>query len=1353
MFNARRQKISFIKRFYLLGLFVVFVVFAVLASGIYSKKSRIEQDLKSQSEIAVNLMKHHNDDLLSELDDIQNSIALTSKPLEVMNSKMDKKGEFNAIFYLKNDLILASDYNKIAFPSEFDIDKFKDSVKKSGFYISDFIFYAGIYRYFIIKQAQNGAYLVGFVDTKSLVSNFAFPNSQIRILNSNGHFISGANGDIYDIYGDSFSFKKTDRLVLIKEKLGGFDFLYIKNIANTQNFVLVKRTLFSELNGEVIMFLVILALFGLVGLFLLANIFFLNSKVIAPINEVKKILMSSNKNAEVSTKIIQKGIFKDFSDDILKFSDKFSAKDSELGDLSKNFYDIFKQSSLCVLIADGISGMIVDYSETAKQIYGNDIAEKNVFEISANSLLERQINEFKANYANENYMIGMQNTINGQKSMYVQRSYIYSNGAVFVIYIMFDMSKYINLQEQTNRQYEFMQNSPQIMMVYDFNTSKVLNLTSNAKAIWGYDYFKFINGEIDFFSIIHLKDVLRVRNEIKNNISLFDTTRRDSFEQTYRIRHLDNEYYTYSVFAKILHTKGKELIIFYFNNIDTLTKSEEKSRYDSEFYKNIIDTRTFVTWEMDLKSKTIEFDGNFLKILNYEDKYHQYNISFGDFKNMILDDDVQIFNNALNDYINGQCEKFIAEYRIKGRLNQIIWLSVQGRATNQRDGLITKISGIFENITERKEAEIQLKLNASVFSNSHEGIMLCGKDGLVMRTNKAFSDITGYNEEEVLGRYPSFLFAKNKEESVQALRNSLTKDDVYRDEIEGLSKKGEIIPAIVTINAIRDDKGEITNYMIMFMEIYGIKEREEKLQLIAHYDALTNLPNRIYFMQIAPEFMQKAKDSGKFMAVLFIDYDGFKAINDTYGHDVGDIYLREISAVMKKALRENDFLARLGGDEFCAIIPNIDDKSSLTPILNRLLEASNTKFNIKNEKIGASASIGVAFYNGDEEVEFKDLLSRADKAMYNAKTLHKGGFSIYEDMGANSQVDRLVASIRNNEFFMLYQPMIDAKNNEIFGYELLLRWNHPNMGILLPGDFLLDLNESDLERVLSIFSLSKLAEFQSEFDCICSINISSTQLQNNEFYEHFAKTMAQNPNVNHSKFIFEITDFDEESVDKFKNIFEKYAEFGVKFAINSVNSQNIVLAKNLPFYMIKVQRDICLNAKKSYDNIKMLKAILLYAEKLDLKVGAQGIEDDFSLRLLKNLGFDYLQGNVISKALKKDEITGFANKFKKTNQSKPISKTEFNDFLIFLDYKKTAEEFINLVQTKKINKENFNSSKAKFSEILEQIQTAKSDNFNLNTEIHKQILDILTLDYENLQNFVREFTPKLTALIKNTEDL
>ena len=130
MFNARRQKISFIKRFYLLGLFVVFVVFAVLASGIYSKKSRIEQELKSQSEIAVNLMNHHNNDLLGELGDMQNSISLTSKPIEVMNSKMEKKGEFNAVFYLKNDLILASDYNKIAFPKEFDLDKFKDRVRQ-----------------------------------------------------------------------------------------------------------------------------------------------------------------------------------------------------------------------------------------------------------------------------------------------------------------------------------------------------------------------------------------------------------------------------------------------------------------------------------------------------------------------------------------------------------------------------------------------------------------------------------------------------------------------------------------------------------------------------------------------------------------------------------------------------------------------------------------------------------------------------------------------------------------------------------------------------------------------------------------------------------------------------------------------------------------------------------------------------------------------------------------------------------------------------------------------------------------------------------------------------------------------
>ena len=1353
MFNARRQKISFIKRFYLLGFFVLFVIFAVLVSGIYSKKSRIEQELKSQSEIAVNLMNHHNNDLLGELGDMQNSISLTSKPIEVMNSKMEKKGEFNAVFYLKNDLILASDYNKIAFPKEFDLDKFKDRVRQKGYYISDFIFYAGIYRYFIIKSIDNGAYLVGFVDTKSLVSNLDFPNSQIRILNSDGYFISGPNGDIYDIYGSSFSFKKTNRLMLLKQRLGGFDFLYVKDIANTPNFVFVKRNLTSELNGEVIMFVIILALLGLVGLFLLANILFLNSKVIAPINEVKKILMASNKNTEVSTKIIQKGIFKDFSDDILKFSDKFNAKDSELGDLGKNFYDIFKQSSLCVLIVDSISGMIVDYSDAAKEIYGEGIGEKNIFEISANSLLERQIEELKASYVDENYMLSIQNTLAGQRSMNTQKSYIYSNGAVFAIFVMFDISKYINLHEQTNKQYQFMQNSPQVMMVYDFNASKVLNLTSNVKNLWGYDYNKFTSGEIDFFSIIHLKDVLRVRNEIKNNISLFDTTKRDTFEQTYRIKHSDNEYYTYSVVAKILHTKGQELIVFYFNNIDSITKSEEKSKNESDFYKNIIDTRIFVTWEMDLKSQKIEFNGNFLKILNYEDKYRQYSISLSDFKNMIFDDDAQIFDDALNDYINGRCEKLIAEYRIKGKSNQIVWLSVQGRATELKEGVITKISGIFENITERKEAELQLKLNASVFSNSHEGIMLCGKDGLVMRVNNAFSDITGYSQDEFLSLYPSFLFSQNDEEILQNIREALSKNDFYKNEIYGRSKKGEIIPVILTINAIRDDKGEMTNYMIMFMEIYGIKEKEAKLQQIAHYDALTNLPNRIYFMQIAPEFMQKAKDSRKFMVVLFIDYDGFKAINDTYGHDVGDIYLREISAVMKKALREDDFLARLGGDEFCAIIPNIDDKNSLTPILNRLLEASKTKFNIKNEKIGASASIGVAFYNGSESVEFKDLLNRADKAMYNAKTLHKGGFSVYEDMSAKSQVDRLVASIRNNEFFMLYQPMIDAKNNEIFGYELLLRWNHPNMGVLLPGDFLLDLNESDLERVLSIFSLGELAKFQSEFDSVCSINISSIQLQNSEFYEHFAKILAQNPSVNPSKFIFEITDFNEENGSIFRNIFEKYAEFGVKFAINSVDSQNIALAKDLPFFMIKAEREICLNAKKSYENIKMLKAILLYAQKMGLKVGAQGIEDNFSLRLLKNLDFDYLQGNIISGALKKDEIANFIDKFKKSNQTKPISKTEFSDFLIFLYYKKTAQEFINLAQTKKIDKENFSSLKAKFSEILEQIKTAKSDNFNLNTEIHKQILDILTLDYENLQGFIGEFIPKFKAFIKNTEDL
>ena len=443
-------------------------------------------------------------------------------------------------------------------------------------------------------------------------------------------------------------------------------------------------------------------------------------------------------------------------------------------------------------------------------------------------------------------------------------------------------------------------------------------------------------------------------------------------------------------------------------------------------------------------------------------------------------------------------------------------------------------------------------------------------------------------------------------------------------------------------------------------------------------------------------------------------------------------------------------MARLGGDEFCAIIPEISNKDDITHTLNRLIKASKTKFNIANAVIGASASIGVAFYNGEEDIEFKDLLNRADKAMYSAKTTHKGGFSIYDDSSAVSQTKRLENSIKNGEFFMLYQPMIDAKSNEIFGYELLLRWNHPNMGVLLPGDFLLDLNESELERLLAIFSLKELAKFQSEFKCVCSINISSVQIRDNEFYDTFAKILET---ADPHKFIFEITDFGEENIENFRDSFEKFAELGVKFAINSADSTNLEKAKNLPFFMVKARRDICLNAKNSYDDIKMLKAILLYAKKLGFKVGAQGIEDDFSLRLLKNLDFDYLQGNVISIALKKDEIANFVKKFKKSKQIAPISKAEFNDFLIFLEYKKASNELINLTKSGKISEEKFALLKAKFSEILEQVRTAKSGNFNPNTEIHKQILDILTLDYENLQEFMDEFVPKFRAFIKNTEDL
>lgn len=297
-----------------------------------------------------------------------------------------------------------------------------------------------------------------------------------------------------------------------------------------------------------------------------------------------------------------------------------------------------------------------------------------------------------------------------------------------------------------------------------------------------------------------------------------------------------------------------------------------------------------------------------------------------------------------------------------------------------------EITIIAENISDRKRSEKKLQLAASVFSHAREGIMITGKDGTIIDVNEAFSRITGYDREEVLGENPQILSSgRHGKDYYAVFWRELQEQGFWSGEIWNRRKNGEIYAEMMTISSIKDDQGIIQQFVALFSDITAFKEHEKQLEYIAHYDTLTQLPNRVLLADRICQSMSHAHRHEQSLAVVYLDLDGFKSVNDKHGHNIGDQLLISVSAKMKATLREGDTLARLGGDEFVAVLPDLDSIEACLPIINRLLEAAAQPLTVNNLRLQVSGSLGVTFYPQSNDVDADLLLRQADQAMYQAK--------------------------------------------------------------------------------------------------------------------------------------------------------------------------------------------------------------------------------------------------------------------------------------------------------------------------------------------------------------------------------
>ncbi len=567
------------------------------------------------------------------------------------------------------------------------------------------------------------------------------------------------------------------------------------------------------------------------------------------------------------------------------------------------------------------------------------------------------------------------------------------------------------------------------------------------------------------------------------------------------------------------------------------------------------------------------------------------------------------------------------------------------------DGKYTGRVCVFTDITPEINQQTKTRLHATVFEKSINGILITDKHGVIIDNNEAFSLITGYTKNELIGNKPSMLQSHWHDEGFyQTMWAKINESGIFSGEIWDRRKNGEVYISNVSIYAIKNNSNEVENYLAISEDITQQKQYEEHIKDLAFYDPLTKLANRHYFKEELTNIAHNALRLQKQFGLLFLDLDGFKNVNDTYGHLLGDKLLQKVADILQSKTRKNDFVSRLGGDEFTIITQNTNSRE-LSLLAQKLIEALSKKIIIDNHEIFIGCSIGISQFLQDTN-EPDTLIKYADMAMYDSKNNGKNRYTFFNlDMNENvikrfTFEQKLKSAMTNKEFKMVYQPIVCSQETKTKKLEALIRWENSELGVIAPMDFIpiceengtiIEIGEwilqqvcTDLEGMLNNRLVSK----------VC-INISAKQIINNHFLEFVQETLMQFK-LDPSFFEFEITEHIllEACPNVLSNI-NTYKKMGITFSIDDFGTgySSLSYINKFPVDSIKIDKSFIFQMIQDQDTMAIVETILFLSEKLGKNVIAEGVEDIEQFNSLKaSNGNTLIQGYLFSKPLNLNDL-------------------------------------------------------------------------------------------------------------------
>lgn len=767
-----------------------------------------------------------------------------------------------------------------------------------------------------------------------------------------------------------------------------------------------------------------------------------------------------------------------------------------------------------------------------------------------------------------------------------------------------------------------------VMLLIDPVDGSILNANQTACLFYGYN--------LDQIKALKIGDINTLTaDEVQAEIQKAQQQERNYFEFSHRLANGDIR--AVEVYSGPVTVDGQQILYSVIHDVSRRVKAEELSRMLS----HAVEQSPAAVMITDPREVIEYVNPKFEQITGYS-------------KEMLIGQTPRVLKSGLtapeiyadlwNTILAG--EVWYGELQNKKRCGELYWEEVSVSPIHAKDGTISHFVSTRENINERKLLEEHSRLAAAVFDNTVEAIMVTDAQGSIVAVNQAFSEITGYSSEDVLGQSPHVLNSgRHTKAFFDQMWQTLAQTGQWQGEIWNRRKNGEVYPEWLSITSVVDSNMQVMKYVGLFTDITRRKQSEQKIWSQANYDALTQLPNRNLFQDRLAQAITHAERAGTRVALMFIDLDHFKWVNDTLGHEAGDKLLQEAAVRLKNCVRKEDTIARIGGDEFTVILQDIQQNNDVDVIALKLLTSLLEPFQLADQEAFVSGSIGITLFP-DDGINVESLLKNADTAMYQAKDAGRSRHRFFTQEMHQQALDRvslereLRLALEHEQFQIYFQPIIDLDSAEVSA-ETLLRWNHPEKGLVGPDNFIPLAEETGLILPIGDWVLRQSCEQAQiwraqgiEFSHV-SVNVSGVQLREVGCVDKLTEVLATT-GLPPEMLVLEITESTliqsgKDMTDKLNAI----RALKVRLSLDDFGTgySSLSFLKRFPIDFLKIDRSFVRDVTSCSEDAALTEAIIVMAHRLGLKVVGEGVETEAQLEFLRSKSCNFTQGFLYSQAL------------------------------------------------------------------------------------------------------------------------